>query len=534
MDNQNLLDIANKLTGIKVQPIIEVDLDDAKILDYEQTLGVKFPLSYRFLLKRFGTVIHRDFTIYGLGIHEYRLPNVAWALRISRAIDPDFPNDLIPIHSINNGSFACLKSSSDVESQVVQWQSILPSCEQEWPVIADTFTEYLLHLIQKTQWQEKSLQNLHKHVTNYQKEHSYNHATGGKLPANHEWRPYRYCIQDVLFGSVVTRHDRKNNCLEVDVFLTANIPEYDRLAGAQALATFLLSEAYKCGGTMEIRFTPDVEGGKVPEQLQELASRYDLSFQGTNSGRISAKEAKALYSALTGFSAVFQQRLNEMEAEGRVKMVRACYVVHHGVWTREQVEMILLGSEQPDRILSGGALPDQWQLYQHDLLHSRAAVMIDILDRYFKQRRLPETGDLGLDLEDNFRLVNFGFDKTSYAREILCDEDLPIPWLVDETDEHVIPAGLKLNILIRPRDSIDLKCHIAEDLKQAIDLQKQTELPTFLLVPYDFAELSQSERQNWVKKIRKAHIGLLICPETTINLDAVAAQKLSQSRILRQ
>ena len=135
---------------------------------------------------------------------------------------------------------------------------------------------------------------------------------------------------------------------------------------------------------MEIRFTPDVEGGKIPEQLQELASRYAISFQGITRGRISAKEAKALYSALTGFSAVFQQRLNQMEAEGRVKMVRACYVVHHGVWTREQVEMILLGSEHPDRILSGGALPDQRHLYQHDLLHSRAAVMVDILDRYLK------------------------------------------------------------------------------------------------------------------------------------------------------
>ena len=93
---------------------------------------------------------------------------------------------------------------------------------------------------------------------------------------------------------------------------------------------------------------------------------------------------------------------------------------------------------------------------------------------------------------------------------------------------------MKLFVLIRSRDSIDLKRHLAEDLKQAIDHQRRTELPTFLLVPYDFAELSQSERQIWVTKFRKAHIGLLICPETTINLDTVAAQKLSQSRILRQ
>ncbi len=99
---------------------------------------------------------------------------------------------------------------------------------------------------------------LEKHVHAYQERYEYDHGKGGTVPRNHDWRPYRYCIQDVLFGAVVVRHHRDGHHLVVDVLLPAAIEGYEPDAGAHALILFVLAEAYKCGGTMEIEFTENV------------------------------------------------------------------------------------------------------------------------------------------------------------------------------------------------------------------------------------------------------------------------------------
>jgi len=71
---------------------------------------------------------------------------------------------------------------------------------------------------------QKGLAHLERHLE--QVSFNYDHKKGGRLPRSHLWRPYRFCVQDVILGIVVLRHDRRYNRLEVDVFLTAGIPEY--------------------------------------------------------------------------------------------------------------------------------------------------------------------------------------------------------------------------------------------------------------------------------------------------------------------
>ncbi len=55
------------------------------------------------------------------------------------------------------------------------------------------------------------------------------------------------------FGTIET-----GTQLVVDVLLPAAIEGYEPDAGAHALILFVLAEAYKCGGTMEIEFTENV------------------------------------------------------------------------------------------------------------------------------------------------------------------------------------------------------------------------------------------------------------------------------------
>lgn len=501
----------------------------------ESRLGLVFPEEYKKFITRYGCVVQDDLVFFGLGAPRYRLPNVESAYLLALSFCQGAPETLLPFHMLRKGVFASLDCSShSKKTKVVLWDTSEDFTNEEPPTISESFGEYIYRIITEKIQRDNSFRRLEKYVDDFTASHKYSHAEGGKLPSNHEWRPYRYCIQDVLFGSVVVQHDRKFNRLNVDVFLTADIPEYDPLAPTQALTAFLLSEAYKCGGSMEIQFTEDGKPSKVPTQIQDLATRYSLSIENHDNGRITSQEAKNLYIAVTGFSESFKERLSSMEADGLIRMSRVCYVVHHGVWSREQVEMIVLGSEHPDRILSGASAPNQRHLFQNDLLYARSAVMGGILDRALTLRTRPESEDTAFELEDDFRPITLGYDGISNTREILCEEELKMPWLVGVDDVRFIPAGIKTNILIRARDSLDMKRHLFEDLSQAITLRNKTQVPTFILVPFDFQELGASDQQNILEKFNAAQIGLMVSPETTISMDAEVTQKLAQSRILRQ
>jgi hypothetical protein len=53
----------------------------------------------------------------------------------------------------------------------------------------------------------------------------YTRKSGDKMPRANVWRPYRFAVQDVIFADTVLRHSKELNCIEPDVFLTAE-PRY--------------------------------------------------------------------------------------------------------------------------------------------------------------------------------------------------------------------------------------------------------------------------------------------------------------------
>ena len=92
-----------------------------------------------------------------------------------------------------------------------------------------------------------------------------------KTPRNHVWRPYRFATRDVVIGNVVVRHSQGDNLLEVDVCLTHTPDIFEDYEAERVMLTFLLAEAFKCGGSIEIRFTKEVEGGEVPTNIRDFA-----------------------------------------------------------------------------------------------------------------------------------------------------------------------------------------------------------------------------------------------------------------------
>lgn len=510
------------------------------INEIEGLFGLKLPSDYRQFLGNYGALQGPGFAILGLGdLEETGIPvvNLLFTLRMVR---PDFPLELVPIEARGKEQYACLATNAEKNTHcpVVELDLAKVQTVDALPQLAPCFLDYLYDRLSILNTQDDKQDAVwtvfEQHVRKYQAKFAYNHDEGGKLPRNHEWRPYRYCIQDVVFGITVVRHMRQANCLLVDVFLTAKIPEYDPLAGALALTTFLLSEAYKCGGTMEIRFTHKVEGKQVPHELQALAARYNVPFEQADEGRVLPAEAKALYATLTEFSPEFQEKIHALEQAGKIKMARVCFVVNHGIWTKEQVEMIVLGSELPDVVLSGRAQPIQRHLYAHALFHARAALLGGMLDRILAKRERATEEGTEYDLEDDVRPLDIDFDGAFYAKQYHSKEPMPVPWLYLEEQQREIPAGVGFNVCVRARDAAELRFHLPGDIQQASNKRAQSGQPTLILVPNDFTSLPEYFRQQILEKTRTAKVGLLVCPESVLNFDSDAAQRLARSRILRQ
>jgi SMI1-KNR4 cell-wall len=517
------------------------------IKDFEEAFGINLPSDFRhFILTRGSISSWSDFAIFGLGNKVMSSQHLA-DITLSMQFEYQLPPFLLPIEDLSNGQFACLDfSNSAICSPVVRKIFLNPQHPVEiLEILGDSFAAYLYQRLQELQKRSrKTVTNTIRtnalwvfqwHVNNFQKKFEYNHAKGGKLPRSHDWRPYRYCIQDVVFGMTVVRHERVHNCLEIDVFLTAHITEYDELAGAQALAVFLLSEAYKCGGTMELRFTDKVEGGFIPEELKRLAERYhvDVGDGDATSCSISALAAKTFYAALTGFNASVQEHLVEMDKSGVISMSRACYSVHHGIWTREQVEMIVLGSQRPDSVLTGSAQPYQRHLYQHDLLYARAALMGGILDRQLVLRERIDLNGAAYDLEDDSNEVKIAFDGKTFAKTYRLAEAVRVPWIFPEENID-LKANEAFNVLIRARDVADLLLHLNRDVDTAFDFQQSTGLQTFIVVPRDFFELPEMEVNTIIDKTKNKGIRLMVCPESAHALDREAVKKLATSRLIRK
>lgn len=525
----------------------------------ESMYEVALPTDYRQFLGNYGALRVGDITIIGLGEPERIGLPVDDAILMLRLAHPDMPSELVPIEDLDNGYFACLLCSggNTKDVPVVIVNTAQPGLVDQLPRVAPCFCHYLYNRLlmlvasertpgdsnnvapqpvsdEDIQERDLALDQLLHRVEEYQERFHYNHHTGGALSQSRDWRPYRYCIQDVLFGATVVRHNRLNNCLEVDVFLTAHISEYDPLAGAHALAAFLLSEAYKCGSSMELKFTRHVEGGAVPRELRDVALGYGVRFQHGRKGRVTPQEAKALYAALTQFSPTARARIQALEQSGQLTMESACYAVHHGVWSREQVEMLVAGSPRPDSVLRGLALPHERHLYASDLLHARSAVLGGLLDRKLTRKERIHSDGTSYDLEDDVLPLDIDFEDEHYAKRYRSDNPLPVPWLYSRRDEVIIPPRQDFYVLVRARDPGDLTLHPDEDLAASGHLRKTAGLPVYILLPGDFLELSGPIREHFLSRADDAKVSVMVCPETIASLDAEAASRLARSRILRQ
>jgi len=523
------------------------------ILLLEDLLNLKLPQSYIRAVAGQKKKGAQDQGILGLPL----TPDIdsAWgATEYLRNTRPDLPERYLVISFIGDVAL-CLETNHEnfADAPVVgihtENKDLSPG------ILTDSFERYLQnpnsveteigkilggHKSMADQWFRHGLQRLDRHMQNIS--FQYDHKEGGQLPRSHVWRPYRFCVQDVVLGLTVIRHDRKYNRLEVDVFLTAEIPEYEYDSGCRALALILLSDAYKSGGSMEIRFTKHVEGGKVPDELCQMADRLGIRLSHARQGGISPAEAKRLYLALSDFSKKVADKVMSLEDEGRLSAASVCYAMHHGVWTAPEIDIILHGSRFPESILTGSLPAEVWHLFQHDLLIGRNALTGAYLDRQLSRRehsieeQKQSESQTIVELEDDERSLQIDFEPKHWAKIYRLGPDekpIAIPWLHNPSRPLMMLPDQPLWVLLRTRDAYDLEFTFEKDITEAVELRQKENVQVCILVPGDFRRLA-THFEHLRQQINDNNIGIIVCPEFIDQLDGEMQKRFESVKVMRQ
>ncbi|MCF6147705.1 MAG: SMI1/KNR4 family protein [Candidatus Kuenenia sp.] len=517
------------------EPLTENDISDI-----ENNINLKLPLPYRTFIKKYG-VFQADYIhIYGYSPDEPAELSVTGLTELLRLLDPGFPLNLLPFQDLGEDRFACLYCDNDVgisSSQVVIWDGNLPGSKKTIETHED-FDDYLYRTIYSWKWWKKGLERLEWHMEN--KGFRYDHQAGGQLPRSHKWRPYRFCVQDVILGITAVRHDKLYNRHEVDLFLTAEIPEYEADSGCRALALIILSDAYKSGGSMEVRFTKNVEGGRIPFELHTLAKRLGIDFTHISEGGITPKESKELYLALSEFNQELREKIIMMDESGKLSAMSVAYAVHRGVWTQQEIESLIFSSSHPESLLKGSFTPEAWHLFYYDLVCCRTALMGGYLDRKLKSREYDEQNVI-MELEDDERELEIIFDPEVCAKIYHFDNTdgtIIVPWLYQEGSTLEIKPGECLKVLPRAYDFDDIELRWCDDLKQAHELQLKTRLnhsgPVCIMYPADFKRLAPETIASISGEFNDKEIKLIICPDFINQLDQEVVRRMESVRIMRQ
>jgi len=137
-------------------------------------------------------------------------------------------------------------------------------------------------------------------------------------------------------------------------FLAADVPERPPFSALSAALLFAITDAVKTGSSLALQFTKRFTAG-VPLAVRKLAAAHGIALEHADRGAIAPAESRALYVALTAFTAAARARLRSLTEREQLSPERVCYLVHHGVWALDEVDALLVAAPYPALVL--GAVP---------------------------------------------------------------------------------------------------------------------------------------------------------------------------------
>jgi hypothetical protein len=433
------------------------------------------------------------------------------------------PRNLLPVGVIDEGSIACIvchQGSETTRDPVVRWFLSDVDPRFQGALLDVDAYEYLESLDYEMAARLDGLRRILDWIgPAYQEAY----LAKDKRPRDFVIRPVRIACQNVIVGLAAFAQDSTFDGLSVVAWQTCEVPHVATHEGNRALAALTLCDAFRNGGTMEIRFDRDARltsNGRrivyhghpekaVPASLRRYGRTVGVYLGAEDPAAITPAEARELFLAVTPMPAELRTRVDDAVATRGISPERICFSLLSQIWREPELDFILATSGRAASILEGGAPWTDRASRQAESEVCRAAVMAGMLFR-----RLNSTDAAG--------------DASSAVR-VVEDRSTGVTWDVDEVSGAVTFRGLDATasvpwthgiggvdeVTVFPRTAL------TSDLARALAADGSPGLKA-VLVPADVPSPPDPDG-----------VVILRCPDRLADIDKDIERRLLTSRISR-
>lgn len=453
--------------------------------------------------------------------------DIAWAEAVIDGSDwPLLPN-LLPLMPVDDRSFACVVlSDADGagragEGAVVRWHLDVKD-EQHQAALLDTDAyEYVFSVAEELRHRATGWTRVLEIGEAYQDAF----ISNDRRPRDFIVRPVRIACQNVIVALAAFNQDSAFNGLGVVAWQTCEVPHVATNEATRALTALMLCDAFKVGGTMEIRFDrpcqPSGAGtkitghpeGQVPAAIRRFARTVGIAVGVYDPQAISPAEARDLFRAVTPMPSDLRARVDSAIAHEGLAPERICFALLTGTWHALELDFMLATGPRTGSIVSGGAHWSDRSARQAESETCRAAAMSAMVyNRLNNRDSAGSTSGLRV-LEDDRQGVMWNVDGEAasvHFRNLVASTGLP--WLYTQPDAFTTTVD---EITVFPRSLV------TRGVIERVRLELRSR-PAALLVPRDIAESHAV-----------LDVPVLACPDRLADLDKATEANLLNSRIAR-
>lgn len=494
-----------------------------EVSDIERNLGVAFPNSYKdFLLENRKSNLANGLPIFGLSI-DSEIDSVWGATETLRLARPDLPYKYIAIRFLDSRALCIEIDNSKAEDPLFE---INLTNDESPKRIHESFGKY----IKECEKSEEEIDEAFSRIINLFNHDLKIYDRNGKgeliesIPFKaRDWRIMRSSVHDQVVGLTAIRYNEEFNGLEVDVFISTDHPNYESGHGIRALMMLLLSDAYKNGATMEMRFTRFIIGqgrvtDKIPNNLVNLFKENKISLSKYAEGIITHSEAVNLYAAILGIKDDLKGKIREHEKEGRLSLQGLCYIVCSRLWTIEEASWILLNCPRPEGVLFGKDIPEDRIRYLESLSYGRTTLAMT----RFRSK-----------LENNIfeKEIESVVEVNGLIWMVIPRQSCELDWSISPDSIQIKPEE-RIAVLSRPRRISPNEEQLIEEDLLALTLNAKDGSKKFLLYSSDFLNI-----KNYIEIINrirdKKDTQLIILPLSCKELDEEVNDRMAKARVVR-
>ncbi|MCB0537056.1 MAG: SMI1/KNR4 family protein [Bacteroidetes bacterium] len=487
----------------------------------ESELKIHLPNTYKDFLLKFGSCNAFGLPILGLPA-KYELNTALGATALLRLSRPEL-HDFLAIRIFDDRMLCLdLTKGNQVDASLVE---VCISSNDQPIKVHSSFEKYIYESEQSKKQVEYSLRRIKNlYSNNLVKEYAHN-KNEGKVPFKaRDWRVHRCCVHDLVVGLTAFKYSEAFNGIEVDVFITTDHPDYEEGHGTKALMTLILSDAYRNGTSMEVRFTKfDSKEKKrvadnIPKSLLITLNSFGIKLQKNADGIITHEESIIIFSSLLGIQEDAKNKIKNLELTNEATLQGVCFLINSRVWTIEQINWLIINAERVKAVIFGRDNPENRINYSESLSLGRIVCTLTKLKEKMEISSDEEVNEVETKIKGEF------FQLTSF-------KSCSIDWLPDN-EFYDIEEGETITVLSRPREKwINFKEQIIEDI---VTIRKEAGRKIILYSSEVFQYEDLNAMQAAIKNTDDlTQLELLIMPLNSEELNEEVISKMKKARTYR-